>query len=161
MNGFVNGSYNHNADKCESMQITHSRDKSLTTCNYTLRKPCKEVNSFTDLGVTITKDLSWGIRISMTIKQTKYLLQSNALLALLTQRFFPCCTNLLYGQSWNTRFQSGALILPKDIHALFNECVQRRASRLALNQRKDEMSYEDRCQLLIGLPYVNRELIYP
>ena len=32
------------------------------------------------------------------------------------------------------------------IHAL--ESVQRRASRLALNQRKGEMSYEDRCQLL-------------
>ena len=51
--------------------------------------------------------------------------------------------------------------LVKDIHAL--ECVQRRASRLALNQRKPgEMSYEDRCQLLkTGLPYVNGELIYP
>ena len=36
--------------------------------------------------------------------------------------------------------------LVKDIHAL--ECVQRRASRLALNQRKGEMSHEDRCQLL-------------
>ena len=36
--------------------------------------------------------------------------------------------------------------LVKDIHALEN--VQRRASRLALNQRKGEMSYEDRCKLL-------------
>ena len=36
--------------------------------------------------------------------------------------------------------------LVKDIHALEN--VQRRASRLALNQRKGDMSYEDRCKLL-------------
>ena len=36
--------------------------------------------------------------------------------------------------------------LVNDIHALKN--VQRRASRLALNQRKGDMSYEDRCKLL-------------
>ena len=36
--------------------------------------------------------------------------------------------------------------LAKDIHA--RESVQRRASRLALNQRKGDMPYEDRCQLL-------------
>ena len=36
--------------------------------------------------------------------------------------------------------------LAKDIHAL--ESVQRRASRLALNQCKGDMPYEDRCQLL-------------
>ena len=36
--------------------------------------------------------------------------------------------------------------LVKDIHALEN--VQRRASRLALNQCKGYMSYEDRCKLL-------------
>ena len=36
--------------------------------------------------------------------------------------------------------------LVKDIHALEN--VQRRALRLSLNQRKGDMSYEDRCKLL-------------
>ena len=36
--------------------------------------------------------------------------------------------------------------LAKDIHAL--ESVQRRASRLALNQRREEMPYEERCKLL-------------
>ena len=36
--------------------------------------------------------------------------------------------------------------LVKDIHTLEN--VQRIASRLALNQRKGDMSYEDRCKLL-------------
>ena len=36
--------------------------------------------------------------------------------------------------------------LTKNIHAL--EKVQRRASRLALNQRRGEMSYEERCKKL-------------
>ena len=36
--------------------------------------------------------------------------------------------------------------LVKDIHTLEN--FQRRASRLALNQREGDMSYEDRCKLL-------------
>ena len=68
------------------------------------------------------------------------MVQLNALLALLTQRFSPCCTNLSYGQSWNTRFQSGVLILSRTSMLL--------SVYLALNQRKGEMSYEDRCQLL-------------
>ena len=34
--------------------------------------------------------------------------------------------------------------LAKDIHLL--ECVQRRTSRMTLNQRKGEVSYEERCQ---------------
>ena len=38
------------------------------------------------------------------------------------------------------------LYLVKDNHALEN--VQRRASRLILNQRKVDVSYEDRCKLL-------------
>ena len=45
------------------MRITHSRDKSET--NYFLDKPLKDVDNSKDLGVTITKDLSWGNHISM------------------------------------------------------------------------------------------------
>ena len=41
-----------NADKCVSMRITHSREKSET--NYFLEKPLKDVDNFKDLGVTIT-----------------------------------------------------------------------------------------------------------
>ena len=56
-----------NADKCESMRITHSRDKSVT--NYFLGQPLKDVNNFKDLGVTITKDLSWSNHISITVNK--------------------------------------------------------------------------------------------
>ena len=50
-----------NADKCESMRITHTRDKSIT--QYMLDKPLKDVKSFKDLGVAISKDLSWDNHI--------------------------------------------------------------------------------------------------
>ena len=56
-----------NADKCKSMHITHSRDKSVT--NYTLDKPLRDLDSFKDLGVVITKDLSWGNQVSMTVNK--------------------------------------------------------------------------------------------
>ena len=48
-----------NADKCESMQITDSQNTTAT--NYSLGKTLKDVDSFKDLGGTITKDLSLGI----------------------------------------------------------------------------------------------------
>ena len=61
-----------NADKCESMRITHSRDKSVT--NYFLGQPLKDVNNFKDLGVTITKDLSWSNHISITVNKVNKVL---------------------------------------------------------------------------------------
>ena len=41
-----------NADKCESMRITHSHDKSET--NYFLEKPLKDLDNFKDLGAHIS-----------------------------------------------------------------------------------------------------------
>ena len=134
-----------NADKCESMRITHSRDKSLT--NYTLGKPLKDVNSFKDLGVTITKDLSWGIHISMTVnKANKVLGAIKRSVGIANTKVFSMLYKSLVRPILEYAVPVWCPYLAKDIHAL--ECVQRRASRLALNQRKGEMSYEDRCQLL-------------
>ena len=62
------------SDKCESMRITHSHDKSAT--NYFLRKPLKDVDNFKDLGVTVTKDLSWGNHISITVNKANKVLGS-------------------------------------------------------------------------------------
>ena len=61
-----------NADKCESMRITHTRDKSIT--QYMLDKPLKDVKSFKDLGVAISKDLSWDNHISITVSKANNLL---------------------------------------------------------------------------------------
>ena len=60
-----------NADKCESMRITHTRDKSVT--QPMLDKPLKDVNSFKDLGVTISKDLSWENHISIALNKANNL----------------------------------------------------------------------------------------
>ena len=46
-----------NKEKCEAMRITHSRDKS--TANYTLGTALKDVKSFKDLGIIISKDLTY------------------------------------------------------------------------------------------------------
>ena len=59
-----------NANKCESMRITHTRDKSIT--QYMLDKPLKDVKSFKDLGVAISKDLSWHNHISITVSKARH-----------------------------------------------------------------------------------------
>ena len=127
------------------MHITHSRDKSVT--NYTLDKPSKDVDSFKDLGVVITKDLSWGNHVSMTVNK------ANKILGSIKRSVGTANVNvfsMLYKSlAWPILEYAAPVWCPyltKDIHAL--ESVQRRASRLALNQRKGDMPYEDRCQLL-------------
>ena len=54
------------------MHITHSRDKSVT--NYTSGKTLKDVNCFKDLGVKITKDLSWGNHINLIANKSNKVL---------------------------------------------------------------------------------------
>ena len=61
-----------NADKCESIRITHSRDNSAT--NYTLGKSLKDMDRFKDLGVTISKDLSWGNHIRASVNKANKVL---------------------------------------------------------------------------------------
>ena len=46
-----------NADKYESMRITHTRDESIL--QNMLDKPLKDMKSIKDLGITISKNLSW------------------------------------------------------------------------------------------------------
>ena len=60
-----------NADKCESMHITHTRDKSIT--QYMLDKPLKDVKSFKGLGAKISKDLSWDNHISIAVNKANNL----------------------------------------------------------------------------------------
>ena len=61
-----------NANKCESMIITNTRNKSIT--QYMLDKPLKDAKSFKDLGITISKDLSWDNHISITVNKANNLL---------------------------------------------------------------------------------------
>ena len=146
-----------NAEKCESVRITHSRDKSET--NYFLEKPLKDVDNFKDLGVTITKDLSWGNRISITVTKANKILGSiKRSVGTANANVFSMLHKYLVQPILEYAAPVWCPYLVKDIHALEN--VQRRASRLALNQGKGDMSYEGRCKLLKWPTLSDRRTFY-
>ena len=128
------------------MRITHLRDKSET--NYFLVKSLKDVDNFKDLGATITRDLSWGYHISYTVnKASKVLGSIKRLVGTANSNVF----SMLYKSLVRPMLEYAApvwcpYLVKVDLNALAN--VQRRPSRLALNQRKGDMSYEDRYKLL-------------
>ena len=126
-----------NEGKCEAMRITHSRDKSNT--KYKLGMVLKDVKSF--------KDLTWSEHISTIVNK------ANQVLGLIRQTVGTAYTttfSLLYKTLVRPLLEYAAPIwnpyLVKDIHAI--ESVQRRASRLALRQKRGDMSYEERCNML-------------
>lgn len=127
------------------MRIMHSRFKSET--NYFFEKPVKDVDNFKDLSVTITRDLLWGNHISITVTK------ANKIIGSIKRSVGTANANvfsMLYKSLVRPILEYAAPVWctyrVKDINALEN--VQRRASRLVLNQRKGDMSYEDRFKLL-------------
>ena len=103
--------------------------------------------NFKDLGVTISKDLSWGNHISASVNK------ANKVPGFIKRSVGTSNTNvfsILYISLVRPILEYAVPVwcpfLAKDIHAL--ESVQRRASRLALNQRREEMPYEERFKLL-------------
>ena len=143
--GRVNGSFvstRINVNLCE-LRILAIGQKTI----FFLEKPLKDVDNFKDLGVTITRDLSWGNHISITVNK------ANKVLGSIKRSVGTANTNvfsMLYKSLVRPILEYAVPVwcpyLVKDIHALAN--VQRRASRVALNQCKGYMSYEDRCKLL-------------
>ena len=134
-----------NADKCESIRITHTGDKSIM--QYMLGKLLKGVKGFKDLGIMISKDLSWDNHISITVNK------ANNLLGLIKRSVGTTNVNVfstLYLSLVRPILEYSVPVwcpyLVKDIHALAS--IQRRASRLALNQHKGEMPDVDHCKLL-------------
>ena len=130
-----------NGDKCEVLRITHKRDFSLPT--YSLGASLKSVKHVKDLGVTVSSDLSWIDEVNVTVNKANKLLglvhrtvgssNSGAFSTLYKSLVRPV---LEYAAPvWNP-------YLVKDVLAL--ERVQRRASWLALGQKRGEMDYEDR-----------------
>ena len=135
-----------NADKCESTRITHSRDN--TSPNYTLGgKSLKSVQSVKDFGVTLLSNLSWNKHVGITTNK------ANKVLGIIKRTVGTGnldTFSILYKSLVRPILEYAAPVwrpyLVKNVHAI--EKVQRRASRLALNQGRGEMSYEDRCKLL-------------
>ena len=134
-----------NPDKCEVMRITHGKDK--TKPIYSLGGQFRSVENTKDLGVTISSDLFWGKHVLATVNK------ANLVLGII-KRSIGTNNQDVFSQLYKslvrpilkyaTPVWSSYLI--KDIVALEN--LQRRASRLALRQKRGEMSYEHRCSLL-------------
>ena len=98
------------------------------------------MKSFKDLGVTISKDLSWDNHISIIVNK------ANNLLGLIKRSVGTTNVNIfstLYLSLVRPILEYAVPVwcpyLVEDIRAL--ESIQREASRLALNQHKGEMPF--------------------
>ena len=92
------------------MRITHTRDRSNS--NYFLEKPLKDVANFKDLGIAITKGLSWGNLISIIVNKADEVLGSiKRSIGTANVNVFSLCTNPLYTQFWSMQHLFGVLTL--------------------------------------------------
>ena len=123
------------------MRATHSRDGSKPS--YSLGVQLKSVESVKDLGVTINYDLSWGKHVSYIVnKANKVLGVIKRSLGNDNRYAFSCLFKSLVKTCTRIRCPHLEPLPKKDMESL--EKVQRRASQLALKQKRGEMSYEDR-----------------
>ena len=136
---------NFNPDRCEVMHITHRKDK--TKPIYSLGGQFRSVDNTNDLGVTISSDLSWGKHVFAMVNK------ANMVLGII-KRSIGTNNRDMFSQLFKSLVRPileyaapvWSPYLIKDIVAL--EKVQRRASRLAIRQKRGEMSYEHHCSLL-------------
>ena len=68
-----------NSEKCEVMRITHKQDKS-THPYYLSNTELRFVDSYKDLGVNISRDLSWSNHVDVIVNK------ANKVLGLLKRR---------------------------------------------------------------------------
>jgi hypothetical protein len=107
----------------------------------------KVVHSVKDLGVNVSSDLSWNKHVGITVnKANKVLGIIKRTVGTSNRQVFSTLYKSLVRPSLEYAVPVWCPHLTKNIHAL--EKVQRRASRLALNQRRGEMSYEEICKKL-------------
>ena len=124
------------------MRITHNKDKGTTRYQVSGTE-LRNATSYKDLGVIMANDLTW----------TKHVHKANKVLRLLKRTVGSKnkdIFSILYKSLVRPILEYASPVwsphLAKDIHEI--EKVQRRASRIALGQRKQEMEYEDRCKIL-------------
>ena len=140
-----------NEETCEAVCITHSRDNSST--DYTLSTTLKDIKSFKDLGVEISKDLPWSQHISTIVNKANQVLEliRRTVGTANTCTFSPRYKSLVRPLEYAVPVWNPYLI--KDLHAIEN--VQRRASRLALPQKRGELPYKEQCNILNWPIFVN------
>ena len=135
-----------NPSKCEVVRITHNKDKSTTRYQVSSTE-LRNVSNYKDLGVIMANDLTWTKHVSKTVhKANKDLGLLKRTVGSKNKNIFSILYKSLVRPILEYASPVWAPHLAKDIHEI--EKVQRRASRIALGQRKQEMAYEDRCKIL-------------
>ena len=98
------------------MRVTHNHDKSVPNYSLVTRgERLSSVGTVKDLGITISQDLSWTLHVVEVVNKAK------ALVRPILEYASP---------AWCPYLIKNIILLEK---------VQRRASRLALGQRRGEM----------------------
>ena len=135
-----------NPSKCEVMRITHNKDKSTTRYQVSCTE-LRNVSNYKDLGVIMASDLTWTKQVEELVHK------ANKVLSLLKRKVHSKNMknfSILYKTLVRPILEYASPVwsphLAKDIHEI--EKLQRRASRIALGQRRQEMAYEDRCKIL-------------
>ena len=128
------------------MRITHKQDK-VKHPYHLSNTELKSVNSYRDLGVHVSRDLSWSNHVDAIVNK------ANTEVGLLKRTVGSKnreIFSMLYKSLVRTILEYACRVwspyLVKD--KLEIEKVQRRASRIAVGQKLREMSYEERCILL-------------
>ena len=142
------------------MRITHKQDTSKESCTLDPNgEVLKSEKSIKDLGITTSYDLSWSDHIHDVVNKAHRVLGviKRVLGSKSTTEF-----SLLYKSLVRPILEYAAPVwcpfLVKDIVLL--EKVQRRASRLALGQKRGEIYYEERCAILKWSPSEKRRLYF-
>ena len=134
-----------NPEKCETIRITHSHDRSAPSSAMGSR--ITPVKCTKDLGVLISSDLSWSAQVHAVVNK------ANGILGVVYRTLGPSnleAFSTLYKTLVRPILEYAAPVwgpyLVKNTIAL--EKVQKRASRLALGQKRGEMLYEERLKIL-------------
>ena len=128
------------------IRITHARDNTVPI--YSLAETClKSIDQIIDLGVTITKDLSWSQHVAIIVSRANKVLGIiKRTVGAVDKLFFSMLYKSLVRPILEYTVPVWSPHLVKDRQAL--EKVQRRASRIALRRNRQEKSYEERCKIL-------------
>ena len=127
-----------NPTKCEVMRISHNKDKRSTRYNISGTE-LRNVSNYKDLGVIMASDLKWSKHVEQIVHK------ANRVLGLF-KRTVGGKNEDIFSNLYKTLvcpiLEYACLVwsshLAKDIHEI--EKIQRRALRIALNQRGQEMA---------------------
>ena len=135
-----------NSEKCEVMTISYKQDKSNHQY-YLSNEMLKCVDSYKDLGVHMSRDLSWSNHVDASVnKANKVLGLLKSTVGSKNREIFSVLYRSLVRPLLEYASSVWSPYLVKD--KLDVESIQRRASRIALGQKRRETSYEEGCELL-------------